>query len=401
MSPQSLPKPPELEFALLCARSSWDQAGEQRFADLAPQIDWQRLLQEAAWHGLVPLVYRRLRQHSQTTCPPATLEELRALSIGTAIQNNHLWRQLIRLTERLEAAQIPVIPLKGLVLARTVWGSLEFRPSCDLDLLVRPEDVERAITQVYELGFEPNDDPVAGWLPEQIRIEYEQQFWSETTQTGLDLHWRLHLPGYRIAPNDAQIWERSRFGELDGQPFRTLEFADNLMFLVMHAAKHEWAAARWLVDIAQLLRPGDVDWDALSRRSREWSMRRMWHTTLQVCATWLQLDFPAAVAADVRADAGAQRLATEVGKRWRQPASTEEPAAPFPWRSLYFQAFDAHADRARMLVDFWAKPGPHDWQFCPLPRPLWPLYAAVRPLRAFTHEGGAAVKKYFGRARSP
>jgi len=392
--------PAELEFALLCARSEWDQACERRFAELAPKLDWQRLMQEAAWHGLVPLVHRRLRATGRLSCPPEVFEELRVLSLGTAIQNSHLWRQLVRLTAHLEAAGIPVIALKGLVLARVVWGSLEFRPSCDLDLLVHPTDVERTIESIRQLGFEPNDEPVAGWLPEQIRIDYEQQFWNEATQIGLDLHWRLHLPGYRITPNDDQVWERAGQVELDGRPFRTLEFADNLLFLVMHAAKHEWAAARWLVDIAQLLRRAEVDWEALSHRSYEWSMRRMWHTTLQICTAWLELPLPAHVAAEVQADAGAQRLAAEVGRCWRQPAPTEEPTAPFPWQRLYFRALDSRADRARMLVDFWAKPGPHDWQFCPLPRPLWPLYAAVRPLRAFTHQGGAAVKKYFGRANS-
>lgn len=387
--------PAELEFAILCARTAWDLACERQAAALAAKIDWRLLLREAAWHGLLPFVFRRLQQVGPWSCPPEVFAELRTLSLGIAIRNNHLWRQLSQVIERLEGAAVQVVVLKGLVLSHQIWGDIETRASCDLDLLVRPEDIERALHCVHELGFAPVGEAAAGWLPEQLRIEQEIHLWKEAAQTEVDLHWRLHRPNYRMSPRTEELWERAGAVEINGQRFDTLGLSDNLMFLAMHAAKHDWSAARWLVDIAELLRGNEVDWDGLGRRCREWSTVRLWHATLQICTEWLQLPLPAAVEAEVLADPGAQRLAAEVGRRWRLPAPTEEPRPPLPWRRLFFRALDSRADRVRLVFDFWAKPSVHDWKFCPLPRPLWPLYAAIRPLRAVTQ--GAALRKYLGR----
>lgn len=60
-----------------------------------------------------------------------------------------LFEQLAAITRQLEAAEIPYALVGGLAVA--VWGAP--RATQDIDLLVRPEDVEAVLSEVAPLGF--------------------------------------------------------------------------------------------------------------------------------------------------------------------------------------------------------------------------------------------------------
>lgn len=90
------------------------------------------------------------------------------LSVGDAVQQQFFFQQhysavmryerfsyeLKRICDVLEQAEIPHIPLKGSVL-RKYYPEPWMRTSCDIDILVHPEDIERAKQAVIqELGYE-------------------------------------------------------------------------------------------------------------------------------------------------------------------------------------------------------------------------------------------------------
>lgn len=66
-----------------------------------------------------------------------------------AYRYEKLNQELLRACAALEAAQIPFIPLKGSVL-RSFYPEPWMRTSCDVDILVRSEDVERAADYLVE-----------------------------------------------------------------------------------------------------------------------------------------------------------------------------------------------------------------------------------------------------------
>src|SRR6202008_2711637 len=85
--------------------------------------------------------------------PFAVRDRLRRdLAEGTA-RHLILSGELARLLKSFERQRIPVIPLKGPVLAETLYAHPALRPYTDLDLLIRRENVERVDDLLQRLGY--------------------------------------------------------------------------------------------------------------------------------------------------------------------------------------------------------------------------------------------------------
>src|ERR1700681_921232 len=76
--------------------------------------------------------------------------------------------KLLRLLELFQAAEIPVIPLKGPVLAQILYGDPVLREFEDLDLLVRKRDVLRALQLLNAHGYAV--DSSLSWAPIETLI---------------------------------------------------------------------------------------------------------------------------------------------------------------------------------------------------------------------------------------
>lgn len=92
-----------------------------------------------------------------------------------------------RVISGLASAGLPVLALKGLRLAWTVYPHPAQRPRSDMDLLAAPENVAAARELLDQLGYRPLH-AVAGGTP------MEQEAWVADLAGGrsmIDLHWKL------------------------------------------------------------------------------------------------------------------------------------------------------------------------------------------------------------------
>src|SRR5262249_12972207 len=130
---------------------AWPEEPE-RFEALSRAIaDWPGLLAQVQRHGVLPVLAQAWLDHG--LCPAAArplVEEGRALA--------RVWMQrnlesLDEVLGRLAQSGIAAVALKGPVLAERFHGDPLARFSLDIDLLVRPDDFQRAATDLEALGY--------------------------------------------------------------------------------------------------------------------------------------------------------------------------------------------------------------------------------------------------------
>jgi hypothetical protein len=156
----------------------------------------------------------------------------------------------MRWTEKLEAAGIACLPIKGPLLGQRLFGDLGLRASGDVDLLVAPGDLWETAAIVRADGFAaPRDRLSADGLPER-HLHLDDP---SGRLDAVEVHWRIHW--YERAFS-ADVLARSA---RDDAGLRVAQPADELAALLLFLARESFLGLRPLSDIAAW-------WDAFGDR---------------------------------------------------------------------------------------------------------------------------------------
>lgn len=144
----------------------------------------------------------------------------------------------------LRAADVEVMPLKGVLLRRLVYDDPAERPVGDVDLLVRGRDVRRAHEALAAAGFEPIFlEP----------MERERSFRHRRLGLLVDLHWQLFYDDY--FDFDAEgLFARARWDETAfSTPVWRMSPLDLYAHVLVHAGFTAWVQpAPRLYDVARV-----------------------------------------------------------------------------------------------------------------------------------------------------
>ncbi len=125
---------------------------EGELCELTPEA-LQRLYTCAKHHDLAHLVADALGKLELLPSESEVTGKLEKQHMMAIYRYQRLQYALGELCERMEQAQIPFIPLKGSVI-RDLYPEPWMRTSCDIDVLVHEEDLDRAIALLIEMGYE-------------------------------------------------------------------------------------------------------------------------------------------------------------------------------------------------------------------------------------------------------
>jgi hypothetical protein len=381
---------PACELAVLATRPG-PLTETTRLCDVVARVaDWEQCRRVAADHGVAELVYQRLGTLIAERCPPDIWQRWGVRCQSVAIANMAGARALTRIIGVFERVHVPVLAVKGPLLGLAYYGDLGLRPFEDLDLLVRPEDRERAITALCELGFVPRY-ALTGALQRGYFQRFGELHLTHTRAgTVIDLHWSLLWSRCGFAAALDGSWERTATVSIGRVSIRTLGTEDLLVYLLIHAAKHAWGCLSWLGDIARVIQgPAAIDWSRIVNTANRTGSNRLLGTGLAVCTRLLDAHAPEL--SPSLADAADQRLVRDIC--W-QLLHAPRLNLPGPGRPLFFRALERKRDRMRWAQEVLLDPTPPDWDVVALPTPLGWLYPAVRAGRLLRKYGSRAAREH-------
>ena len=367
----------ELDLILACCGDDSGGRFSARIQEILRHgVAWERLVQLAHHHGLVPLVFRRLSGEMDTT-PSSGLEALRQQDIANAHRTLWLTLELLNIHRHLQARGLEVLPYKGPVLAETLYGNVALRQFSDLDLLIRSDDLPTIKEALADLGYEPGLRLAQAAERDYLKSGYEYTFDGARGRNLLEIKWQILPRFYAIGFDVNDFFERAVVVTIEGQKLRTLCDQDLMLVLCVHAAKHAWKQISWLCDIVQLARSRALDWLALNARAESLGITRIVAVTFLLAHKLLGASLPAQLGTEK--DAGAEVLAMRivhliVGEEEFDPESM-----------AYFRLMMELRERRRDRFSFWWRllftPGAGEWSAVRLPGALFPLYRVVRICR--------------------
>src|SRR5262249_23760549 len=160
-----------------------------------------------------------------------------------------------------------------------LYGDASLRSSSDLDILVSPRDLEAVSAMLVSLGYGSNDSPTGRY----DRLHTHNIFFYHRELPPVELHFHLLVTFGTTLPADTFLSRSFPYQTREGPVCHVLSAEDEVFYLCLHAAHHEFARFSWLYDIRTLLRMHPaLDWGAVRSRAVSLEVREAVAYTLEV-----------------------------------------------------------------------------------------------------------------------
>ncbi len=184
--------------------------------------------------------------------------------------------ELSRICAAFEEAHIPYLPLKGAVI-RHLYAQPWMRTSCDLDVLVHGEDLERA-TDVLVDKY--------GYTTDRVRHYHNVSLFSESG-VHLELHFNIFEATPKLDAQLARVWEYAT--PVDGSYRYELSNEFTMFYLIAHTARHfseGGCGIKPLLDLYILQHKLPYDETAFHTLVKACNLETFYDTLLQLQGVW-------------------------------------------------------------------------------------------------------------------
>lgn len=367
------------ELRLLLAILEMDDGAELTFEqwELLQEADWHAFIDLARHHRVFPTVHRKLQELKTPHIPLFVSGLFQRDYYRNTLQMLALSGEMEQLSGRFSELDIRALFLKGPVIAADLYGDVSLRTSCDLDLLVPINQLDRTEQLLVELGYQ-KDDYIATILNDWKWRHHHFTFHHPSKGIKVEVHWRLN-PAPSNEPSFQELWSRKRMSSLISRPIYYLGREDLFLFLVSHGARHGWSRLRWLLDIKKLMCQR-IDWGKLTQLLKKYHYHHIGGQALLLASKLLAAPLHEEMR-PLLASRKAEWLAEDTMFYIGRMVNLHSPPVPKEiahYHRYYLLALMSKRQKAMYIASF-LFPYPEDAKTLPLPKKLHFLYFPLRP----------------------
>jgi|GEM_PF-888814 len=394
----------EVQYLMGCLRA-WGSGHSLRevAAPPPPGFDWDALLGLAYRHSVMPLLYWVLRGESGAGVPGPVMDRLAEGYRVNARRNRILGRELRRLVGLIEARGVRVIPYKGPEMAARFYEDPGLREFKDLDLLIRPEDVEAVWDLLIEDGYGPYSEMDARRRSLQRRQYKDYGF----IRSGLphhpeplpdirprehpnfgrmivEPHWSVTARRFPFPVDYGALFDRAQRVTFEDAEISSCPLEELLLILCVNGAKSVWVRLLMICDLAAMIRSQPaLDYERCLELAGRLGCERIALLGLALAHKCCAAPLPGPVAARVTGDEAVMALVGQICEQFFAQPRTEGLIHTRFFSSLVLRMRERRADRLCYLFHSVTEPGAMHMRYIPLPEALFPLYRVIVPLSDF------------------
>jgi hypothetical protein len=257
-----------------------------RITELVTSSDvLEELVYRVAREGLGGMLYYCLKKGGALEMLGEELSRRLAQTYYHALKASlKLENDLGMVLKQMPDQDIPVVILQGMALQNEIYPEPGLRPMYDIDVWVLQPDFE-AFSQLLQN---------CGYTPDRL---YPHTFKKGDTVFDVHTHllWadRIAARRHLLAMCQEKVYEDAEVFEVGGATAHRLNRYDQVLYLGMHALKHNVERLVWLVDIRLVLETLQADdWPRLIRRAQQLGQTRILAQVFFLLDELLQFHFP-------------------------------------------------------------------------------------------------------------
>ena len=262
-------------------------------------VDWDRqvsaetvkqVLELAQMHHVLPLIFEAVY-----SCPaaaaldPGLVAECRRATLYGVMQQAVKTEEFLELYASLQKTGITPLVVKGLV-CRSLYPRPDYRDSTDEDLYCGEKDFQMFHEAMLRSGME-----LSGGDPE----DYEMTYSSSTGILHVELHKNLFQKDSEVFGDCNRMFEHSLehpaqvlVGET---PIATLDYSENMLYLILHAYKHFLYSGFGIRQVCDLIlfanRYGkQICWEDVQSKTRKLRVERFAASLFEIGRQYLTFD---------------------------------------------------------------------------------------------------------------
>lgn len=244
---------PEFSLALECCK--WGFRGPREPAgELSEPIDWPRFSNLVGFHRIEGLASAFLAENN-INAPPDLLTRLSRSAAQIAARNLAAAADCQKLVEAFEAANVPLLFIKGLTTGALAYRNPALKSAIDIDLLTDRADLRKAAAVLRECGYHlsaprdsDTDTHLSAW-----HHGWKESVWAKPEPPlQVDLHTRL-TDNARLLPTTNVHSPRQWVDIGNGIRLPTLADEECFAYTAVHGAWSAWFRLKWISDFAGLL----------------------------------------------------------------------------------------------------------------------------------------------------
>ena len=248
---------------ILCTFARHEDAERAEAARLAQEdVDWQLFHDLAEVNATAPLVWKSLKALGHADgVPKDVAARFEQVSLAVRDANDARLKNARELFARFVRRNIPVVILKGVLFAETIYRDPYYKKMNDVDILIRMQDLDAVYELYEEMRFFSAAELVGGSPRKQEKFSHHAPpFFSRDLKLMMGTHWGLITPLAPYTMDYDAIWSRVVDVDFYGYAAKAMAPEDNLHHLCVHMPYYK-CGLRELADIYNLVRHHPIDWD--------------------------------------------------------------------------------------------------------------------------------------------
>lgn len=214
----------------------------------ADDNSYRHILENDDFLTVAPQVYFLLKEQDRLKETPEFFKtNLKEKFSKTTIQNFFIKTQSQQLLNRFEYLAIDVIPLKGVGFAEKVFGHIGARVTSDIDLLIRPHDLDKAIECVLSCGFAVEEE----LIPAHFHCSFSKPLPGSEIPLKVELHWDI-LREDTAAFDIEEFWQGAVPVDSSAH-IKELSNYHTFYMICLHGWRHNLQSLKYYLDIIQMI----------------------------------------------------------------------------------------------------------------------------------------------------